>query len=364
MSAILYLFLACLGVQVSFLLLMRHAFGKYSSPSGKSDTAVSVIVCARDEAQNLRRLLPALMDQNHENFEIILVDDRSTDGTDDVCRPYQLNESFHYLRIDTVPENFNGKKFGLTKGIEAASNNLILLTDADCMPASNEWISEMCSGFSPQTDFVLGFGMYREEPGLLNLLIRFETLWTAIHYLGFALLNMPYMGVGRNLAYRKRVFSSNSGFSGVSHITGGDDDLLVNKLATGQNCEVVIGRKATTWSVPKRKWRDFFIQKIRHLSVGRHYSPASRMILGVISLSHIFGYIFMGILLLHPVYWVYAAAGLVIRTLLLLYTFKKACQKLEIPFSTGKILPMDLMYAIYYPVMGISASLRKKIRWN
>jgi glycosyltransferase involved in cell wall biosynthesis len=363
MLIICYLLILCLFIQFIFFAVVSRAFANYKAPDGNSQLPVSIVVCARNEAENLKRLIPLLLKQNHNTFEVILVDDRSEDETSGICGAFS-NERFRYIRIEAVPENFNSKKYALTRGIEAAEHELILLTDADCVPASFNWVTNMSSGFGEDNEFVLGFSMYKSEPGLLNMLIRFETVWTAIHYLGLALAGMPYMGVGRNMAYRKAVFKRNSGFEGIAHLTGGDDDLLINRYGNAKNCAVIIGKEATTWSVPKKTWRSFFIQKRRHLSAGRHYSPASQLVLGVLSLSHIFGYIFIGILLFNPVYGLYAVAGLAIRTVLLLYTFKRACQKLEIPFSTGKILPMDLLYAIYYPIMGISASVRKTVRWS
>ncbi len=363
MLIICCLLLFCLLIQVVFFAVTSRAFHKYRAPEGNMDLPVSVIVCARNEAQNLRKLIPRLLDQNHTNYEVIIVDDRSEDDTPSLCQAIE-DDKFRYIRIDAVPENFNSKKYALTRGIEHSRHDTILLTDADCIPASAEWISKMSGGFGNSTDYVLGFSMYNQEPGLLNLLIRFETVWTAIHYIGFALTGMPYMGVGRNMAYRKSVFRKNSGFRGIEHLTGGDDDLLINRYGNSENCAVVIGKTATTWSVPKRTWPTFFKQKRRHLSAGRHYSPASKLVLGVLSLSHIFGYIFMGILLFNPVYGLIAVSGFLMRTVLLLFTFKKACQKLEIPFSAGKILPMDLLYAVYYPITGISATVRKTVGWN
>jgi cellulose synthase/poly-beta-1,6-N-acetylglucosamine synthase-like glycosyltransferase len=364
MLIILILFLLCTAVQAAFFLRTAEAFSTYRKPTGDPDQPVSVIICARNEGSNLDTLIPELLKQDHPSFEIIIVNDRSEDNTAAVLKKYTDDPRFRTVHIKKLPAGMNGKKNALNTGIEAAVNELILLTDADCLPGSRSWIRGMCAGFEPENAFVLGFSMYNKMPGFLNLLIRFETLWTAIHYIGLALSGFPYMGVGRNLGYRKEVYLQNNGFQGMVHITGGDDDLLVNKLANQSNCAVVMGKEVTTWSVPKTGWHEFYIQKRRHLSVGRYYSPASRVVLGVLSLSHIFGYIFMGILLFHPVYWVYSLGGLVIRTLLLLYTFKKACQKLEIPFSTGKILPMDLVFAIYFPITGISASIGNKVRWN
>ncbi|MCA6075407.1 glycosyltransferase [Fulvivirga sedimenti] len=343
---------------------MLRAFSRHQPVNDDQTPAVSVVVCARNEEHNLERLIPALCSQDYPHYEVIIVDDRSEDETRQVIRAFQ--ETYSHLRlakVDHLPANLNGKKYALSIGIMAARKEWILLTDADCFPESDQWIRQMMAGTDTK-DFVLGFSMYTPGPGLLNLFIRYETIWTGIHYLGMALAGKPYMGVGRNLAYRRQIFVEQKGFRGYGNVTGGDDDIFVNKHVRPHSASVVIGRDALTWSYPKKTWKEYYRQKLRHLSVGRHYRPATRRLLAVLSLSHIFGYIFMGILLFQPMGWVYSVSGLFIRTLFLLLTFKRTCQKLEIPFSTGKVLPMDLLFAILYPVMGLAATFRKTVRWK
>ncbi len=362
---LLLAFIACLSVQAVFLIWMFIVFSRYRQPVSTDKESISVVVCARNEETNLEQLIPLLCTQDYHDYEVIIVDDRSDDETSLLVRKFQ--EQFGHLRlakVDYLPSNLNGKKYALSIGIKAARKNWVLLTDADCYPESDRWIHSMSGGIANKKEFVLGFSMYTAGPGLLNLFIRYETIWTGIHYLGMALAGNPYMGVGRNLAYVRRLFLEQKGFRGYGHVTGGDDDIFVNKHAKKETTAVIIGRNALTWSYPKKTWRSYYIQKMRHLSVGRHYRPATRMLLAVLSLSHIFGYIFMGILLFQPMGWVYSISGLVLRTLLLLLTFKRTCQKLEIPFSTGKVLPMDLLFAILYPVTGMAAIFRKTVRWK
>ncbi|MEP2023260.1 glycosyltransferase, partial [Reichenbachiella sp.] len=202
--------------------------------NAKKQYPVSVIVCAHNELDHLKKLIPILLKQSHADFEIVIVDDRSDDGTYDYLLGNQ-SDKLKFARVDQVHDHINAKKFALTMGIKAASNDIILLTDADCLPVSENWISQMTGSFRKDVQYVLGVSPYEKSKGLLGQFIQFETQWTAMNYIGFALAGNPYMAVGRNLAYRKSSFLDHKGFSKIQHITGGDDDLIVNDHATKSN---------------------------------------------------------------------------------------------------------------------------------
>jgi hypothetical protein len=223
---------------------------------------------------------------------------------------------------------------------------------------------EMTGGLDHTHSFVLGHSMYTSAPGYLNLFIRFETLWTALHYFSAALGGRPYMGTGRNLAYTRSVFLENKGFKGFGHLVGGDDDLFVNRHARENNTKVVLSEESITWSIPKRTWRSFLIQKVRHLSVGKYYRPATRFTLGVLSLSHIFGLLLVPVLLMVPGGLLWALAGYLMRTLLLHITLHKTGRKLKADIPLGWITVLDWTYVIYYLITGLSATFTKRIRWN
>jgi hypothetical protein len=139
----------------------------------------------------------------------------------------------------------------------------------------------MQDGFREDTEIVLGYGSYFKRPGLLNKLIRFETFHTALQYLSYALAGMPYMGVGRNLSYKKDLFFKNKGFSALNQIPGGDDDLFINKVATKTNTAIVIDEEAHTLSEPKKKWSHWWNQKLRHYSTAKYYKPKFKFLLGL-----------------------------------------------------------------------------------
>ncbi|MFY8037265.1 MAG: glycosyltransferase [Cyclobacteriaceae bacterium] len=269
MSALSIICISVLSVQLIYLLLFLITFGNKKSTSTNEMPPVSIIVCAHDEESNLHELVPLLLQQNYPQFEVIIVEDRCNDGTYDYL--LQATKDFPLLKMVRVvnkPEHVNGKKFGLTLGIKAAKYDWVLLTDADCRPASNDWIQRMVEPADKSTKLVLGFSPYQKTAGVLNSFIRFESFLTGIQMIGFALLGRPYMGVGRNLLYQKSLFLENKGFNAHLGITGGDDDLFVNQLATRHNTRVALGQEALTFSKPKTTWKEFYHQKRRHLSVG------------------------------------------------------------------------------------------------
>lgn len=244
------------------------------TPAPESCPGVSVIVCARNEQQNLLNFLPTLLTQDYPRFEVIVVNDGSEDDTQGVLEQYALQCKNLYLTF--VPREarvISSKKLALTIGAKAANYEYLLLTDADCRPLSRSWISEMMQGFmqNEQTEVVLGYGAYFEKKTLLGSLINYDTLFIGLQYMGMALAGKPYMGVGRNLAYKKTTFFNNHGFRGILSERAGDDDLFVNKVARGNNTAVVCTPQSITWSVPKTTWHDWLHQKRRHLSVSSHY---------------------------------------------------------------------------------------------
>ncbi|NDP22600.1 MAG: glycosyltransferase [Paludibacter sp.] len=239
---------------------------------------VSVIICAKDEAENLRKFLPFVLHQDYPEFEVIVINDGSTDETDQLLN--DLCIEYPNLRTTFVPVGANNrstKKLGLTLGIKASKYELLLFTDADCMPENKNWIASIANNFTPETDFVLGYGAYFYKKGLLNRLISYDTLFIALQYMGMAAARKPYMGVGRNLAYRKETFFAQKGFASTLHLSSGDDDLMVNKACTPRNTRIEIAPDSVTWSEPNTTFKGWLFQKERHLSVSSFYKSSSKL---------------------------------------------------------------------------------------
>lgn len=239
---------------------------------------VSVIICSKDEAENLRKFLPFVLQQDYPVFEVVVINDGSTDATDHLLR--DLCVEYPNLKTTFVPvgaNNLSTKKLGLTLGIKASKYDLLLFTDADCMPEDKMWIARMMRNFTRETDFVLGYGAYFQKKGFLNRLITYDTLFIGLQYLGMASVRRPYMGVGRNLAYRKETFYAQKGFASTLGLSSGDDDLMVNKACNPWNTRVEIAPDSITWSEPNTTYKGWLFQKARHLSVSTYYKSSSKL---------------------------------------------------------------------------------------
>lgn len=365
MQILVAVFFAAVGVQLLYLICFITAFLRKRSENNNEPPAVSVLVCAHDEEINLRELLPQLLSQDYPQFEVIVINDRSNDGTYDfLLSETKRDARIRMVNIEQVPHHVNSKKFALTLGIRAASFDCILLTDADCRPAGKNWISSMCRQFDSQTQFVIGFSPYQKLPGFLNLFIRFESILTAVQYFSFALLKSPYMGVGRNLAYRKAFFLEKKGFNQFLNVTGGDDDLFVNQHAKGRTTKIQFSPESQIFSVPKTSWRAFFKQKVRHLAVGKRYRLKHRILLGIFTLTWIITWFTGAALLIIDIKAWWIAVALVVRMIMLVIAVRTFVKQTRLPFELWTVPILDFLYSIYYISTGLVALLTKKIRWK
>lgn len=342
----------------------RFAFAKSTEENVSNQEPVSVVICAKNERDNLLNFLPEFLSQDYPVFEVIVVNDNSVDDTEDVLKAYSLQ--YPTLKIVTLPDSdrfYGSKKFALTLGIKAAKYDNILLTDADCRPMSSNWIRTM-SRYTDRKEIILGFGAYEKQPGMLNKLIRFETLFTAIQYFSLSLCKMPYMGVGRNLAYKKELFFKVKGFSKHQHILSGDDDLFINEVANKINTAIVFEKDAQTISVPKTTFSSWLNQKKRHLSTGKYYKFKHKLVLGLYPLS-LFGLICCFVLLVVTQTSVYLIlALLLVRYLIQLLIFKFSIDKLNGKDLLLLVPFLELFYLVFQPILLISNFVKKNSRWS
>ena len=331
---LLYVFglTACIQLFMYWFFFSRLAFYK---PNAKNQTTppVSVIICAKNEYLNLEENLPFFLNQDYPHYEVLVINDGSDDESELLLHGMRAN--FKQLRFINLQKNINffqGKKFPLSIGIKEARHEIVLLADADCRPASNHWISAMMEGFDPTAEIVLGCGLYQKKPGLLNLLIRYDTFFIALQYLSFALTGNAYMGVGRNLAYRRELFFRNKGFTSHYTIMSGDDDLFINQAATRHNVRVLPIPQGQTISLPKETLGKWFHQKRRHMTTGKHYKPKFKFILGLFGITQLTFYplfiIIMACCLLSTIGLV-AAAIYTIRMISMLIIFYRAGKKIN-----------------------------------
>lgn len=288
--AMLILFASITFIQVLYywIFFARLAFFKKREKKQTQQHPVSVVVCSRDEAENLARNLPGILLQDYKTtFETVVVNDNSFDDSKYILE--ELKSTFRSLKVIELTQEaklISGKKYPLSIGIREARHEVLLLTDADCVPVSDKWVALMQDGYDAQTDIVLGYSPYYKKPGFLNKVIRFETFHTALQYLSYALAGQPYMGVGRNLSYKKNLFLTNKGFSSINHLPSGDDDLFINKIANSHNTSIVIDKESFVHSQPKTSWSDWVKQKKRHYTTAKFYKRKHKFLLGLYSFSH------------------------------------------------------------------------------
>lgn len=266
---------------------LRLALHRTETKNVSQTHPVSVIICARDEAANLVKNLPGALVQKYKTtHEVIVVNDNSLDESKYILEEYQRRfKQLQLVELKQEARFIPGKKFPLSVGIKTAKHEVVLLTDADCVPASEFWIEKMQDGFNEGIEIVLGYGAMHKKKGFFNKMIRWETFHTALQYLSYAKGGMAYMGVGRNLSYKKSVFFRHKGFSAHNHVPGGDDDLFINNAATKKNTTIQIDKDSFTLSEPPNNWKQWIRQKKRHYTTSKYYKPLHKFLLGLYAFS-------------------------------------------------------------------------------
>jgi cellulose synthase/poly-beta-1,6-N-acetylglucosamine synthase-like glycosyltransferase len=363
---LLLLFLLVFLIQSLYYWVVFSRLAFYRGKQEKTrERSVSVVICARNEHHHLKENLPLVLEQDYGNFEVVVVNHASDDDSSYLLA--RLAEQYPRLKIVEIRENLNfftGKKFPLSIGIKSAGNEVILLTDADCRPSGKNWISGMMKPFGAGTEIVLGYGPYEKRKSLLNSLIRFDTTHVAMQYLSYALAGMPYMGVGRNMAYTKTLFYRNKGFISHYRIDSGDDDLFVNRVAGRKNTRICIDPEAFTLSDPKQRFRDWILQKKRHLSTGSFYRPFHKIMLGSYSVSQaLFYLLFVTLLLtgnfLYPVLGIFA-----LRLFSQLFLFYRCSAKLREP-GTWIFAPFfEIFFIFLNTFLSVSNLFSKPVKWK
>ncbi|MCC6601257.1 MAG: glycosyltransferase [Crocinitomicaceae bacterium] len=361
------LFIVAWFVQLYYFLnfFMRVARKEPSEDLGKT-RPVSVVICARNEEKKLMDHIPMIMEQDHPDFELVVVNDSSWDDTEAILKALSVSyPNMHVINLDEEKQNMQGKKFALTLGIKAAKYDTILLTDADCRPVSEDWIRRMTGPIDHDRQIVLGFSPLTEYPGWLNKVIRFDTLMIGLQYLGAALAGNPYMGVGRNLCYSREVFFKVGGFRSHYSLTSGDDDLFINQVAGKRNTTVRLHPHSHTVSEPKKTWNEWFVQKRRHFTTAPFYKLAHRIMLVVWPLSFLLLMVgFAGAMVLKTAMLVVGALLLIryiIQLLILHKTSVKLNQGKDIvwlsPFLELKLYALNA--GLYFTNL-----VRKPQKWN
>ena len=342
---ILCLFISVILIQFLYYIVV---FGEFSFAKPQTATPkkipISVIVCAKNEEENVKNFMPFLLEQDYYDYEIVLIDDASSDETLDYFEAWEKqNANVKLVKVENNEAFWGHKKYALTLGIKAAKNEYLLFTDADCYPTSKNWILNMSSQFTMHKTIILGYGAYEKiANSFLNKIIRFETLLTATQYFAWAKIGKPYMGVGRNLAYKREVFFKVNGFIDHMKIRSGDDDLFINQAANKVNTTICYLPESFTYSKPKTSFKEWFNQKRRHVSTAKNYKLFDRNQLALFYCSQILFFVLPIILLAFQFQWI---------LVLSLIGFRYIFTWITMGFAAGKLKEKDVMY--WFPIIEI-----------
>jgi len=342
-----------------FLRLARYKEKNMGLHDGKP---VSVIIAARNELDNLKQNLPLILEQDYAKFQVIVVNDRSWDASADYLRA--MEKQYAHLHIITIQESElyqHGKKMAITLGVKGAKYDYLLFTDADCEPSSKHWISEMLKGYD-SNEIVLGFSPYQKKKGILNWLIRFDAVQIGMQYLSFALAGVPYMGVGRNLSYKKNLFFENNGFKNHYHVKSGDDDLFVNETASKSNVRIRLNNQAFMASHPKENLTDWWWQKKRHFSTSGLYKWHHKFLLSLYPISLLLLLVSTVMLVFKP--WIWVVLSLFsARIIIQLLIFRKVYKKLGASELLILTPILELIFLFVNPMIHVSNAFVKPTKW-
>ncbi|WP_177732840.1 glycosyltransferase [Flavobacterium inviolabile] len=367
LTILLYIFIGIIALQIFYYLIVfsKFAFAKPQKITPKR-IPVSVIVCAKNEAENVTKFIPLLAEQNYPDYEIVLIDDASSDDTLEIFEAFE--KQYSNVRLVKVQNNeafWGNKKFALTLGIKAAKKEYLLFTDADCYPTSKDWIMNMTSQFTLHKTIILGYGAYEKIKGsFLNKIIRFETVLTAVQYFSWAKMGRPYMGVGRNLAYKREEFFKVNGFMDHMKIRSGDDDLFINQASNSKNTTICYAPESFTVSAPKTTYSEWFKQKRRHVSTASFYKGFDKFQLGLFYFSQLFFFLLAIILLAFQFQWMIVCGLIVFR-----YIFTW----ITLGYASGRLKEKDVMY--WFPIIELiliftqlnvyfTNSISKPVHWK
>jgi poly-beta-1,6-N-acetyl-D-glucosamine synthase len=327
---------------------------------------VSVVIAARNESDNLYHYLPLILNQNYPNFEVVVVNHQSIDDSYNILNAFKLQypKRLKVVEVERSKHLGTGKKFPLSLGIKAASHEILLLTDADCAPASENWIFQMVSKINEQKQLVLGFAPYKLEKGILNKIIRFDTSMIAMNYFAFALAKMPYMGVGRNMAYTKKLFNSVNGFKSHYSVISGDDDLFVQETAKKRNYCIQVNPDTFCESPAKKTWSDWVLQKTRHYTTSSKYQVIKKLLLGIYPMSLILAWISFVFLVIDFEYSLFSSALFAFIIILKWWIQGKCLFKLKAKGFVALFPILDLFYAFLIPWIFYTSDKSRVSKWK
>lgn len=348
-----------------FLFFGRLAFRK-NKVTTSSFPPISIVIAARNESDNLFENLPKLLTQTYAApFEVVVVNHQSIDDSKHLLGALQRQfPNLVVIEVEKSKHLLPSKKLPLTLGIKKAQYEHLLLTDADCSPASDHWLTSMAQQFSEEKQLVLGYGPYKETPGILNKIVRFDTTMIAIHYFSMAINRVPYMGVGRNMGYTKTLFNSVGGFKSHYALASGDDDLFVQEAAKKKNYTLQLEPESFMYSDAKTTWETFVLQKARHYTTAPRYRFFKKAMLGIYPFTALMLLLSFVILVLQTGWWPHAVIGFGFILILKWWLLGRCFKRLKSPGFIALLPFLDIVYVVIMPFFYYSTVQKRTSTWK
>ena len=325
---------------------------------------VSIIISARNSVLKLENNIQHWLTQDYPNFEVVIIDDRSSDETAFfLVKTAEKEPLLKYVLLDPDVIKNGSKKLALTLGIKKAKNNYFLLTDADCIPNSDQWLKHMATGFTNKKDIVLGVSPVNTKKSFLGRLTQYENLLTAMQYLGMSIMGKPYMGVGRNLAYTRGIYDSVGGFSKHHHLPAGDDDLFVQEASNANNTVVCIQPESYVNTEGPKNWKEYWKQKMRHLWIGKQYRSDVKTSLAWLPISQLLFWTIIIIWFITGSSWLWPIIPIIVKIVPEWVIFVKKGKLLNMPLAGPYYLFYNIFYSFWYVVISMNAFFKRKIVW-
>lgn len=351
--------LSIVSIHLIVTVLLTGIIGHWKSSNHSLQPGISVVIAARNEWENLQILLPKLLAQDYPDYEIIIGLDRCTDESLNYLENHS-DPSVTWIDIKEVPVDWDTKKYALHQATCKATREWLVFTDGDCCPTSTHWLTSVAKEADPSTDIIIGMSPYQSTGTWLSKYVQFEAFMTALLYASFTLLKKPYMAVGRNLAIKKSFFLTCGGYKEFKNIRGGDDDLFIQRNAHPENTRLMLGHDSVVSSMPLRTWKAYFEQKIRHFSVSKYYANSHQLLITGYHISHFASVCGLVYFIYHP----YIIPILLFYLFIKLGSYRFAMDKMGMKFNYMFLPIVDMMYAIFTPVLGIWSKLKKDIKWK
>lgn len=360
----------CIGAVIFFSVGWFYFFQYFSAVNHTNQAAdtqlppVSIIIAARNSVLKLEDHLPHWLNQDYPQFEVVIIDDRSGDETAYfLVKTAEREPLLKYVLLDPEVIKNGGKKLALTLGFKKAKYNHFLLTDADCVPNSDQWLRSMAAGFTSKKDIILGVSPVKTKKSFLGRLVQYENMLTALQFLGMAIKGKPYMGVGRNLAYTRSIYDSVGGFSKHHHLPAGDDDLFVQEASNATNTAICIDPKSYVNTNGPANWKDYWKQKMRHLWIGKQYRSDVKNQLAWLPISQL---LFWTITILWFAFgsnWLWPIFPILVKIIPEWVIFAKKGKLLNMPLANPYYPLFNFFYSFWYLVISINAFFKRKIVW-